>query len=1014
MDLKRLPHLPLHFFYYPFSRVQKRVFLGLMGLLLLAAGLWWYSYAEPTHWAMTMSAVPETYAEVLRVDTVQHNYRQFPLSFRVYRQQTGYSASQLRPQALPFQVGFGLLLLGWTVLLAVSSQITSRWAFLFYLLFGFFLHSTGVAQLLLPDPLWGRLLEFGLIITFLGLAYLLQSHTLRLKLSARLLLFGGLMTLLFGLAYQQDGWLGLHQMAGESFVYLTVLSLLFGLFVAKAPTNLLFFAATNHPRPERRLAPRWILVVYLLWAVVQFCWLDEFLGWKLTGVELGLRPFHVLLLSSLLAVFLSQNHFHQVRTAFISVFNYTMLLGCWALLSLGTWFLFTASFDPVYVYALERLMAVAFAAIGFGHMLFVFANHRFLLANRVNGYYLLANGPRFPFPVVWLIGLIFLVLAEGVESWKTLRLLPHSYAVQLADHYLLRGETEDARLHYEIALRATNGSPKANYNLASLLLTDPTQQREAVRHYRRAGRAFAFPYGNLNAANLLLLNNQGEAALEVLREGVERFPDNAELWTGLGNFYLKSQQPDSAIRAYQRALRANLDLGPVYSNLGQLYWQYQRPEDARAFFEAALQTPEPGVPTLLSAIWYRLVSGVALPLPDPQTFGYEDPLLSYNYQLLYLDEPPTPEARARLKRLADNEQAPDALMLDAYQMLRDDSVAFAISRMQFLTSQYRGYAAVGNYLLGIGFYQRDLPELAKPYFVAAGRVGDPRGWLYAAKMDIDLGRLAAANDSLSSLRARHEDLYEACSREIALLLNAVGQPLYAQTEWDLSTLSYDERVRLGHYADSAAYFSTALRTYQDLVAMDSNRITPYLELGRIYNRYCDSLALVNLRLGLSKAPDNPHLRLALAEALRCAGQPEQGVAQLDSARFGEDLQPMRQRMLARLALARGDTAAGIARLDSLIEANPYDRRSVLHLAEVFQARAQTFEGYTLLTNALARNDRHPLLWRAYAYFALAAGDEAGAQDAIDQALDHAFGPAQALTLAAEFARWRQVGTPRRP
>jgi predicted Zn-dependent protease len=1011
MDLKRLPYLPPHFFYYSFTPVQRRLFLGLMTLLLLAAGAWLYSYQSPAHWALEVSPVPETYAEVLPVDTIEHAYRHFPLSFRVYRQQVGYSASQLRPQAPPFQLAFGLLLLGWTLVLGVASQITLRWSFLFYLLFGFFLHSTGIAAQLIPDPWWGRVLEFGLLVTFLGLAYLFQSDTLRVPLGGRLLIFGSMLGALFGLAYQQDGWLALHQMGGEAFIYLTVLSLAFVLYVATTPTSLIIYGATNQPQPTRRLSPGWILGIYGLWALINFLWLDEFLGWNITGITLGIRPAYVLMGSSLLTVFLSQNHFHQVREAFIGVFPFTMLLGSWALITLSTWFMFTASFDPVYVYAIERLAAVAFAAVGMGHMLFVFSNHGFLLRNKVNGYYLMANGPRFPFPVVWLMGLILLVVAEGVESWKSLRLLPHSYAVQLADQYLLRGNHTDARLHYEIALQATQYSPKANHNLASLLLEEPGQLPRAVVHYRQAGAGFDFPYGNLNAATLLVLNNQATAAETVLHEGVERSPQNPMLWTSLGNLYLKQQQPDSAIAAYQRALQADLNLGPVYSNLAQLYWQYQRPEDAKAFFMAGLTTPDPGVSTLLSAIWYQLVSGDSLPLPRPEQYGYQDPLLSYNEQLLDVEARPSASNRAQIKALADQESGSDALMLDAYLMLRDDSVAYAMSRMQFLTSQYPAYASVGNYLLGVGFYERDLPELARTYFEQAYQAGDPRGGLYAAKMTIDLGGLAAGHDSLSRLRARHDVLWEECSREISLLLSAVGQPLYARTEWDPNTLTFDERVRLGRYADSMAYGSIALRTYQDLVSEDTNTVVPYLELGKIYNHYGDSLALVNLALGLAKAPDHQALRLEYAEAWLHAGRPDRAAAQLDSLPPSTHSQPQWQRLAARLALAQGDTAAAIQQLDSLVQTNLYDRRSILQLAAIYHQRGQVSEGFTLLEQALTHNDQHPLLWAEYAFFTYAAGDQAASTFAQAQALALAFTPAQRDQIEAAFEAWPRNASP---
>ena len=103
-----------------------------------------------------------------------------------------------------------------------------------------------------------------------------------------------------------------------------------------------------------------------------------------------------------------------------------------------------------------------------------------------------------------------------------------------------------------------------------------------------------------------------------------------------------------------------------------------------------------------------------------------------------------------------------------------------------------------------------------------------------------------------------------------MLLKAYGQDLYAQLEFDLAKLSYDENIRMGRYADSMKCFNTALRIYQDLIATDPSRTEPCLEMGSIYNRYCDSLAGINLRLGLSQKPDSRPMQLACVEHLLCA------------------------------------------------------------------------------------------------------------------------------------------------
>jgi len=1003
MDLNRLPFLKINFFYHQLAPSYQRLFWVLLSQLGLCAGLFLFSYIYPETWALTVSPTPETYAELVKVDEVEHAYRTLPLHFQAYRQITSYSASRILPPDTPVLMGGVLMVVAWTVMITLASTIQSRWAFLFYFLFSLFIHTTGVAQILFPDPIGGRILEFGIIAVFLGLAYAFQSKMLRASMAQRLLLFMGMGTTLFAIAATQgDGWM-MHQMLGGSFVYLLVLSLLLILFVAKEPTSLLMYAMTNHKLKERRLKAPFVWTILILWVGLTFIWLDEFLGWGLLNITLPLRPAHVLLISILVTPFTSQNQYNQLRTILNAVGNFTLLLQVWGIIVLSYWWVYTSTYDPVFVYAFERIAAVAFAGIGVAHLLYFFFNFRPLIKERINLYYLLGNGPRYPLGVVWLMGLTLIVVTEGTEKWKSFNLFWHSATIQDADRHLVRGELNEARTLYDVSITATAYSPKANYNLASLLLSDRKELNTALRHYTRAGRTFDFPYGHLNAASLLLADNRAAAAEATLKTGLALHPDSPTLWTSLGNYYFKRKEPDSALLAYQHALQADLELSGVYSNMAQVYWENERPEEAQEFFEAALAVPNAEAAAQTSAIWYTLQTGAQLPI-SPEALEAEDRLLVYNAHLKYLGETRSTGARTRLKQLADQAQSPDAMLLDAYLMFEEDSIEFALSRMEFLTTNYPRYAGLGNFLLGVSYFKRDLPEVAKVYFQRSGQT-DPTGRLYAAKMAIDLGQLDSAAAKLTVLRAEEEPLLEACSREIALLLSAVGQARYADAEWPLADLTYNERVRLGRYADSSQYFSIALTNFQDLILADTQSVIPYLEMGRIYNRYCDTLALENLAYGLEKGAKNPDLQLAYIEALLCQDRFAEAEEAFGKGEKLAEYPSAAAFIEARLALSKADTSQAIEILSRTFEENPLDREAVLALAGIFDSQGDAYAGGALLSEALAYNAYNPDMWAAYARFAEATDAEEDAQYAVLQALELAYSAAQRQRFADEFSRW---------
>ena len=96
--------------------------------------------------------------------------------------------------------------------------------------------------------------------------------------------------------------------------------------------------------------------------------------------------------------------------------------------------------------------------------------------------------------------------------------------------------------------------------------------------------------------------------------------------------------------------------------------------------------------------------------------------------------------------------------------------------------------------------------MAEKFFRLAAEAGHTPSRFYAALMLIEMGNKELAAQELQELRGSYPDLWDECSKELAMLRYAYGHTLYASGDWDLSTLSRSERVRMGRYADSIGQF----------------------------------------------------------------------------------------------------------------------------------------------------------------------------------------------------------------
>lgn len=1018
MDLKKLPFLPLHYFYVLFEKFQKGLFLFLFACVL-GAGLWTLGGALwPDYFSLEVLEVAQTDVEKVSLHEVKHNYRSFDFSVNAFRQWVSFSASPILPYAKGVYFFILLQIIAWSVMLAAATEIKSRWSYLFYFLYSLFLFSSDLFSYLISDEallsslggsqILARSIKFLLVLPPLTLAFCFQLNIIRWRLPIRLLIFTLWNFLLFSFPFSQGGWETLHQISVQNYSFNFILVLLFLYFIGKEPSKILFAAATNRPQKSARVDYRLILGFCLILLVVEVFWLIEYLNFGiLTDFKLGFRPIYLLVFSAVLMVFTSQNHFHQVRGIFSMQHTYTFILLSWALIVLSFMGYQYSLGDPLLKFTIERAAVVFFLSMGLLHILFVITNHLPLLKEKVNLFYLMANSSargKFEYYVIWTVGLVSIITAGGYENWKSWNLFQHSYYISAGDQELIQGNGENAKAMYLLARGNSQISPKANYNLASILIGNPYETADAVRYYQDATRHIEFPYARINSAAILALNNQAIDARNILRSARER---NSYVENNLAILFQAEGRVDSAIAHFKKALLSNPGIAAIHSNLAMTYLDQDFLGEAQQFMQLANESSQESQASRTNQLFLQL-QHPELDIKSNADTKSEDLFYSYNQILVELKNQPDTLNTKKIKGLlAESQmQSPELLLLDGIRLFYQDSIKYAITRVDFINSNYPNYAADANYLLAVGFYEKGVPEMALKYFHAAGKAGYSKARLHAAQMEIELGKADSANAHLSLLSVEADELYEEVAKERAmLLLPYVQNDVFASKMANLDNLSFNENILLGIYSDSLNQYITTLNTFRKAQQMDSASIAPYLELGRIYNKYTDTQAIVNLEAGLELSKKNdPALLLELAKAHLLQHNLERAEEIFQNIPDSSGIALEKLRFSGELALAKADTAQAIASFASLHGQQGLDQQAILRLASIFRNQKNYDAGNALITEALESNTENADLWYYYAVFSKAWNLDDDTGFGALKAIELTYSPKRKIEIAEEFSR----------
>ncbi len=994
MDLNKLPFVPLNFFYFQFASGSKRLFLYIMALLLIAAVALLFAYHNPFYWTLKFSEIADTGGGELSIAQVEAHYRSFDMTTTAYHQTVNYSALPLYAKPFPTIFFWFLQLSAWALVLSAATLIRSRWYLFFFGLFGLFLGFSDVTTYFTAkDPYHIALSVTGLV--FLGIGYMFQRNPLKFPIPYRFMTFFGLLLGIFGYVWLKHDWTELHKMTSSSYAYLMFLTLLFLFFIGKEPTNLVVFAATNHRNPEKRRSRNQIFLIIaglFIWEALLLAGaMDLHTGLK----NVGIRPMHLVIISAIMMIFLSQNQFNAVKKMFSSVNVFTFLLAAWALIALSFVFLMAACSDTYFIEITEKLAITFFFFIGIGHLIYLSMEFMGLLEKKINLYYLIGQSGNYTFSALWIMGVIGLVVVEGNDHWQSIKIWINSYFVQQADYYFVKGDIKTAETYYDIAL---NGKPvdlgyfkgylggvkyqaKAAYNMAAIQVTNG-KFREAATYYTNATQYYKFPAAQLVAGNLMTITDNNGVPLGDAKgfwqNALLKNPDG-HISNNLGMLYLAEGKKDSAIIYLKKALTIDKSLSSVYANLAEIYWNNKLRKEGKAFTQASLQVSTASDAAIINGIWHFLKDTVVSNIPNISPNPQRDFYLQNNYAFYLMKKQANKEAAKwfDLFQQSEDEELLEIQLLSAYQWALQDSIAKAASKMDFITKVIPQFAGKANYTMGLAYYKRGVPEMAKYYFHNMFENGDTAGLYFQALVEADMGQTDSAFYHLTTLRGYNVAKYNTdwLRKELALLNQSKGLEMAALSEWDFKKITKNELMRIGIYADSSGKYGHALTAFRKVIDKDSADSAPYIEMLKIYRRYHNAEAIPNGEYLLKRFPNDAAAQLEMAKVYIDFNKNAEAQKLISSLKSRKDTtyKYETETWESKLLLAQKDTAKATILLTKLFKQNVLNQIVTAELAEIYKRKKQNEDGYRLLYDAVHANSENGEIWYYLAYFTRAYG-----------------------------------------
>ncbi len=725
-ERKEPPYLPVNFFLQGFSTVNKKAFIALMVLSGLVALYILLINLYPYFWTPAYQSLTEAYKTPLEIIRFEDPYLSLPLNFSVYRNWVSFFAGPMLAHPTPILVFVSLQLLAWSIALATATYIRSNWAYTVYFLYLIFLFLSGSNKYFLPEFSF-PLIESGLSLVVLICAYLFQSFRWRGSFFLRVVVFLLIQMTLYGTLLYIGNWQAWYFTTLNQFLYLSLLSLIFLGFISKELVNFLLVLANHQAQPGRRwpvlyLRISWFVVLGLLFFLIQ-SFTSNSEAYKTSSSLL----FCLLGIFTLATPIHSQNLFRSIQHILGSHSVLAFLLSSFGLLILSFWGMHLSHGDLLLNRTLAKLFSILLFSVSLAYIIFLESNFPDLLPQRKTIFFLIGKGRVFPFWMIFIMGGLVFAIFQGFDRWKSIRIFSHSRIVMEADASLLAQQPGAAKELYDWAITKIPASPKANYNQGALYMLDPLQTAIAIGYFRESLSLYDLPHARLNASQLLEDLKLPGSSRQILRDGQYADPlQQARIFHNLSLSFLKQGERDSAIYYLDKALQEKPNFHISESHLAKIFFENGQDSLGKIYWTQSLEGVNRNEYVGTNAMYYAILRP-DLEWPKGKVPGdIFSQSLATNWVMVELNNHNFESALQLAQALEEKGDLGEMGLVRGYLELKRDSLEVGLSKLDFIAKSQAEYSRQAHYLLGLGYYEKNLLRMAHKHMSQAVLPTTPR------------------------------------------------------------------------------------------------------------------------------------------------------------------------------------------------------------------------------------------------------------------------------------------------
>ncbi len=341
------------------------------------------------------------------------------------------------------------------------------------------------------------------------------------------------------------------------------LTVIFGFLVA---LEIIFFFLRLTTSMASRFSMRNFILISLLYLInvfYSYLFANKMIDWGI----LYLSPFLIIILSILAGLYRKHKNISSQSPIFdfhsSGIFLYCGMTII-AFATIGS--AFGNANDPL-LEALEDGILYAHLVMGFSFFIYVLLNFNKLFTEGLAVYKVAfrkdASLPLWVFRAI----AIFVIVAMLFQK----QFFPVSQAIAghyntVADYYAHTGDYQYAEIQYKLALEQEDRNHKSNYALASLAIAQ-NDNTTAALYFKKALAKNPSPFAFEGLSRSFFEGDRFFDAMFTLKEGLQKFPQSAQLQTDLAYLYSKSNLPDSSLMYYKLALKNTDNKAIPASNL---------------------------------------------------------------------------------------------------------------------------------------------------------------------------------------------------------------------------------------------------------------------------------------------------------------------------------------------------------------------------------------------------------------------------------------------------------------